>query len=79
LLWRTTHFYFRSFVLKPLLIELTLADRPGVPELSTHSLGKESVERWPLPARPVPRQTAFALRIMGLSYVYIDAFIAQRA
>src|SRR5713101_2588622 len=24
----------------------------------------ESVERWPLPARPVPRQTAFALRIM---------------
>src|SRR5205807_3252396 len=24
----------------------------------------ESVERFPLPARPVPRQTAFALRIM---------------
>jgi hypothetical protein len=24
----------------------------------------ESVERLPLPARPVPRQTAFALRIM---------------
>jgi hypothetical protein len=32
------------------------------------------VDRWPFPARPVPRQTAFALRIMGLSYVYIDAF-----
>src|SRR4029077_1692341 len=28
----------------------------------------ESVERWPLPARPVPRQTAFALRIMGVSF-----------
>jgi hypothetical protein len=25
------------------------------------------VERLPLPARPVPRQTAFALRIMELS------------
>ena len=25
----------------------------------------ESVERLPLPARPVPRQTAFALRIMS--------------
>src|SRR5947209_2755132 len=25
----------------------------------------ESVERWPFPARPVPRHTAFALRIMG--------------
>src|SRR5271157_3022704 len=28
----------------------------------------ESVEMSPLPARPVPRQTAFALRIMEVSY-----------
>src|SRR5258706_7997544 len=31
----------------------------------------ESVERLPLPARPVPRQTAFALRIMNVSSLRI--------
>ena len=31
----------------------------------------ESVERLPLPARPVPRQTAFALRIMFVSLLGI--------
>src|SRR5215470_2825310 len=31
----------------------------------------ESVERLPLPARPVPRQTAFALRIMEASVLHV--------
>src|SRR6266567_3925471 len=40
----------------------------------------ESVERFPLPARPVPRQTAFALRIMDClpaQYCDVDRQISQ--
>jgi hypothetical protein len=35
----------------------------------------ESVDKWPLPARPVPRQTAFALRIMGISFALWAGFL----
>jgi hypothetical protein len=38
----------------------------------------ESLERWPLPARPVPRQTAFALRIMyrvSLLWRFLDRLV----
>ena len=38
----------------------------------------ESVERLPLPARPVPRQTAFALRIMsGLLAIVCPMLLAR--
>jgi hypothetical protein len=36
----------------------------GPEEYGVSASTPESVERLPLPARPVPRQTAFALRIM---------------
>src|SRR6202043_2987040 len=37
----------------------------------------ESVERFPLPVRPVPRQTAFALRIMLHLLAVVSSKISQ--